>query len=88
MNRECRCGKIQYDDKKAAVTFLNWIKEKGHRKHNSDTVPTRAYPCPDSAVWHVTSDKERGGAKYHEPLKHTGIWEQLIKQNDDEREDN
>ncbi len=54
----CKCSKVGYPDKKAAEGELNKLRAK-HGKE----APSRCYRCPDSNVWHLTSDKKDRGIK-------------------------
>lgn len=72
---KCRCNKIQYEDKKGALTAMNQI---AHRTRKMKTVPTRAYQCPTSNMWHLTSDtKEKGKLQ---PLILGKLFKKLIDQ--------
>lgn len=45
------CGKLRYENKKAAITAMNRIMGS-HRRNRPDHL--RTYPCPDCRGWHLS----------------------------------
>lgn len=60
INRTCSSGKVPYDDKKAAVSMINYIKK--HPRKGS-RYPKRCYRCPECKKYHLSSDSKEKGKK-------------------------
>lgn len=49
-----RCRKVQYPDRKSAVSAINLLMKRGTRRRNKPKF-LRTFVCPDCQSWHLTS---------------------------------
>lgn len=49
LSSECRCGKSRFGKTEAELALLHFSQKKGRK-------PVRAYQCPTTSWWHLTSE--------------------------------